>query len=253
MADDLLNLADPGADRIMFWDDSATALTNLTVSTGLAISTTNLTLSFLGIQDLVDPDADGIFFWDDSAGKTDWLLAGNGLEFSGLNLQISDQAVSSTVPVKFTNGTLGWDDSSITEIDVSETILTADGYLVSDAGVLKMLTFDETGHKVTEIDAAHTFAISDVSGLLKLTGSTNRIWTIPPNSGVAFVIGTQIHLQNSSTGSCTILADTGVIIDTVNHTAAATAQSDLITVGGRGWLIKTATDTWSLSGDLTDA
>lgn len=36
-------LADPNADRIMFWDDSAGAVDWLTVSTGLSISGTNLT------------------------------------------------------------------------------------------------------------------------------------------------------------------------------------------------------------------
>jgi hypothetical protein len=42
MVQDIADLADPGADRILFWDDSAGAATNLTVSNGLAISTTTL-------------------------------------------------------------------------------------------------------------------------------------------------------------------------------------------------------------------
>lgn len=39
----LEGLSDPGADRIVFWDDSEGALKFLTVSTGLAVSGTNLT------------------------------------------------------------------------------------------------------------------------------------------------------------------------------------------------------------------
>lgn len=38
------SLADPNADRIMFWDDSAGAVTWLVPSTGISISTTNLTI-----------------------------------------------------------------------------------------------------------------------------------------------------------------------------------------------------------------
>jgi len=38
------SLTDPNADRIMFWDDSAGAVTWLTPSTGLTISTTNMTV-----------------------------------------------------------------------------------------------------------------------------------------------------------------------------------------------------------------
>ncbi len=36
------SLADPGADRIMFWDDSAGAITFLTVGSGLSITTTTI-------------------------------------------------------------------------------------------------------------------------------------------------------------------------------------------------------------------
>lgn len=39
------NLSDPGADRILFWDDSAGAVTWLTAGTGLTITTTTLTAS----------------------------------------------------------------------------------------------------------------------------------------------------------------------------------------------------------------
>jgi collagen type VII alpha len=41
-------LTDPGADRIMFWDDSAGVVTWLTVSTGLSISGTTLTATNTG-------------------------------------------------------------------------------------------------------------------------------------------------------------------------------------------------------------
>lgn len=39
------SLADPNADRILFWDDSAGAMTWLTASTGLTITTTNITVN----------------------------------------------------------------------------------------------------------------------------------------------------------------------------------------------------------------
>ena len=39
---DLIGLTDPGADRILFWDDSANTTTFLTVGTGLAITGTTL-------------------------------------------------------------------------------------------------------------------------------------------------------------------------------------------------------------------
>lgn len=44
MLTDIAALTDPGADRIMFWDDSAGVITWLTASTGLTISSTSITV-----------------------------------------------------------------------------------------------------------------------------------------------------------------------------------------------------------------
>ncbi len=79
-------LADPGSDRVLFWDDSEGALKWLTISTGLAITTDSLALSHLGLQDLADPDADRVLFWDDSEGKLKWLTLGDGLTITGTTI-----------------------------------------------------------------------------------------------------------------------------------------------------------------------
>ena len=92
------SLSDPGADRILFWDDSAGVVTWLTVNTGLAVNGTELNLSFLGLEDLTDPGADRIAFWDDSAGNLAWLTVGDGLEISTTTIQanIASQAEMET-------------------------------------------------------------------------------------------------------------------------------------------------------------
>lgn len=86
-------LADPNADRILFWDDSAGAYAYLAASTGLAISTTNIALSHLGIEALTDPGADRIMFWDDSAGVTTWLTpASANLAITTTSLDLTSAA-----------------------------------------------------------------------------------------------------------------------------------------------------------------
>jgi hypothetical protein len=45
MLGDIQALADPNADRLLFWDDSAGAVALMTVSTGLTVSTTNITVA----------------------------------------------------------------------------------------------------------------------------------------------------------------------------------------------------------------
>lgn len=86
---DIHALADPNADRILFWDDSAGAVAFLTVGGTLSLSGTTLALSHLGLESLVDPNADRILFWDDSAGAAAWLSLGSGLSLSGTTLSAS--------------------------------------------------------------------------------------------------------------------------------------------------------------------
>ncbi len=92
----LAALADPGADRIIFWDDSATNLSHLTMGSGLAITGTSLGLSLLGIEALTDPGADRILFWDDSAGISTWLSLGSGLSITGTTLSATVTLTSTT-------------------------------------------------------------------------------------------------------------------------------------------------------------
>lgn len=129
MAGDIRALADPGADTILGWDDSAGAAISFSVSTGLTTSTTNLLLDaasnlntdhsavtltagtglsgggdittnrsfevdMLGLEDLSDPGADKIFFWDDSSGFAQWLTP-VGMTFTGTVFTV-DAATTTT-------------------------------------------------------------------------------------------------------------------------------------------------------------
>jgi hypothetical protein len=51
-----------------------------------------------------------------------------------------------------------------------------------------------TGYRPFDsLDAAQTFALADAGRLQRLTGSTNRNWTIPANATVAFPTGKARH------------------------------------------------------------
>lgn len=137
------NLSDPGADRVLFWDDSAgstawLALSGLTITgTTLAVDSINLASGVSGQlplanggtgANLSDPNADRILFWDDSAGAMTWLTAGTGLSISGTTLSATGSggtvtSVGLSVPTWMgaasgspvtTSGTLG-----VTSVQVS--------------------------------------------------------------------------------------------------------------------------------------
>lgn len=81
------SLSDPGADRMLFWDDSAGAVVWLAPGTGLATSGTSLALSHLGLESLADPGADAILAWDDSGTATAFFTFGDGIESNGTTVQ----------------------------------------------------------------------------------------------------------------------------------------------------------------------
>ncbi len=92
------SLSDPNVDRIVFWDDTAGAVTWLQPGSGLSISGTVIDLAAtpytvggtdVALADggtgasLSDPNADRIMFWDDSGSAVTWLQTGAGLSISG--------------------------------------------------------------------------------------------------------------------------------------------------------------------------
>lgn len=272
---DLHALADPGADKLLGWDESANNTIGFTLGAGLSFSTTTLNLASAvagaGLTmtsqvlnviggDGITANANDIALSSSVAGDGLAFSSGvlsvgvsQGIELSGDAVTMSDQSVSSTVPIKLTAGVLGWDSASITELVGSGVSQSADGFLLDDAGVLKVVPYDQMAIITGTQDAAQTFALTDVNTIQTLTGSTNRIWTIPKNTTVAIEVGAVIICHNSGTGNLTLTAATDVIIDSVFHAAAATAQSDRVLDGGTAVLIKIATDTWALSGDIADS
>lgn len=273
-AKDLQAMAAPGTDTIFGYDLSGTAAIGYTVGAGLETALTVLqiddtvvsgngvtatlgvfALDFLGLELLVDPNVDALYGWDDTAGTSVWFQALDGLEFTNAtgSIGIVDVAAGAAQPVDILAGVFTFDLSSITEITGPGLDQAADGFLVNDAGTLKVLPIDQSGIKVVNAtDAIQTFTFPDANTMQVLDSTTTRAWTVPPNSTTAFEIGTVILLQAISTADITVTASTGVTLTSIWNTAGTTATSDTVTAGGRGALIKVATDEWTISGDVAD-
>jgi hypothetical protein len=87
----------------------------------------------------------------------------------------------------------------------------------------------------------YTLVLADASKHITMSNASANTLTIPPNSSVAFEIGTRIMVQQKGAGSTTIAAGAGV---TINAPTTVTLE-----IGeqyeSRG-CIKTDTDTWEL-------
>jgi hypothetical protein len=88
------------------------------------------------------------------------------------------------------------------------------------------------------------------SGNLVLTDSAKHLYvsagvTVPPNSTVAFAIGTVVTIINSSASTITITQGVGV---TVRQTGTTNTGNRTLIGYGMCSAVKVATDTWYISG-----
>ena len=90
----------------------------------------------------------------------------------------------------------------------------------------------------------YTFVIADAGKLVTSDNGSAQAFTVPPNSSVAFVVGTQIIVQNINTANCTLAEGSGVTIISKDSNKEIDGRYAAAT------LIKTATDAWSLIGAL---
>ena len=87
------SLSDPGGDRILFWNDSATSCAWLRPVGSLWIGGTDLYWGHLGIEDLSDPGATSLLCWNDILNECGWFTDGTGLEFWGNTLRTKDSEI----------------------------------------------------------------------------------------------------------------------------------------------------------------
>jgi len=124
----------------------------------------------------------------------------------------------------------------------------ADGNVLSAANVNSItegvndLAF---GQFQAETGTSYTLALTDVAKVVTLTNAAAITLTVPPNSSVAFPIGSQILLYQGGAGAVTITPGSGV---TVNSNGSKLDTNGQYSVGG---LLKLDTDEWVAFGNLT--
>jgi hypothetical protein len=90
----------------------------------------------------------------------------------------------------------------------------------------------------------YTFVLADAGKLVTSSNGSAQTLTVPPNSSVAFAIGSQIIVQNIGSANATLAQGSGVTIQSKDSNKEIDGQYAAAT------LIKTATDTWTLIGAL---
>lgn len=106
-----------------------------------------------------------------------------------------------------------------------------------DAKQDKLITIDDK-------TANYTLVLTDSGKLIRMNLAGANTFTVPPNADVAFSIGTQILVSQLGAGQITITPGSGVTLNNAGGLKSR-AQYSVAT------LIKTGTNTWLVSGDLT--
>lgn len=93
--------------------------------------------------------------------------------------------------------------------------------------------------------SSYTLVLTDAGGYVSVSNATANTLTVPPNSSVAYPIGTIITFDQGGAGQCTITPGSGVSLNSPYGALKTNIQYSPVT------LLKVATDTWRVWGDLT--
>ena len=137
-----------------------------------------------------------------------------------------------------------------------KTTINADSLVLNYAGTVNAMTITGAGRiqvasgvvldaplSTTTTSGAYTFVLTDGGKMVEGSGSSAYSFTVPASSSVNYTVGTQINILQTGTGQITIAPGSGV---TINGTPGLKLRAQW----SSATLIKRATDTWVLIGDI---
>lgn len=127
----------------------------------------------------------------------------------------------------------------------TETVAMLQAGATVTTTVQEIANLANTGMTITsQSGTTYTLVLGDNQSKIQFTNASAVLVTIPPNASVAFPVGAIVNLQQYGAGTVTIAAGGGVTLHAAGGLVATNGQYALAS------LIKDATDTWSLAGNL---
>jgi hypothetical protein len=165
---------------------------------------------------------------DLASGKAFYINNTSVLSASALGTAVAVSLLSTTA--SSSEGRIAWDSTN-------DKIIVGDGSTQRE--------FASSTLKTNARTASYTLVLADKDKLVEMgVGSANTL-TVPPNSSVAYPVGTQITVLQTGAGQTTLTPGSGV---TVNGTPGLKLRDQW----SSATLIKRGTDTWVAVGDLSD-
>jgi hypothetical protein len=214
-----------------------------------SISGSTLVDGTVGLQKIFNEGAGQIIVFNGSGVATavdstgDVVINSSGVAAisSGVivNADVNASAAIDKTKIAGTAVTLA-DSATVTSAMIADSTIV-DGDISSSANISQGKIADI----LTNAQAAsYTLVLADKNKIVEMGVGTANDLTVPPNSSVAFPIGSQIQVLQTGAGKTRILAGAGV---TVNATPGIYLRAQWSGVT----LLKRASDTWVATGDLS--
>lgn len=239
---------------------SQVAMLALTAERGDIAIRTDLNKCFV----LAAEPASTLANWKELKTPTDAVLAVAGLTGSITAAALKAALATTLADVLAAGNTSGANDLVLSQMlrfvyggrnaEVSAMGITADrSYFLPDKSGMFALTSDvaqKANNLVTintQSGTSYTMVLADAGPdhLLRQTAATATTCTIPPNSSVAYPVGTVLSGVQAGAGQVTLTPGSGVTLNSRGGALKTAGQYAPWTA------IQVATDTWLVSGDLT--
>jgi hypothetical protein len=104
-------------------------------------------------------------------------------------------------------------------------------------------TVDTSTVAVSAQTGTYTLVLADAGKVVRVDSATAADVTVPPNSSVAFTVGTVVNVRAVGAGQVTVVAGSGVTVNTAETLVLSGQWSEVS-------LHKVGTDEWDLVGDV---
>jgi len=160
---------------------------------------------------------------------------GSGSLVFGTSPTIGTPALTLSTTTSTSEGRIAWDSTN-------DKIVVGDGSATVEFAPSTLVLNAQTG-------TTYTFALTDKDKLVTASNASAQTYSIPTNASVAYPVGTRINIIQIGAGQVTITAVTPATT-TIASTGATATSPKLRAQYSSATLMKVATDTWYVIGDL---
>jgi hypothetical protein len=186
------------------------------------------------LDDFTNPTADDSLNSDTVPHADQHANLNDAVEALEAKVGVNSSAVTSSLDYKVS--------TLETDVTTLETDVTT---LETDVTTLEGRVDNLVEVQTAEQTASYTLVLADGGTVVEMNVASANDLTVPPNSSVAFPVGTQITVLQTGAGQTTLVAGSGVTINSADGNLKITGQWSAAT------LLKRATDTWVAIGSLS--